>query len=508
MDPMSVIILWLSITYAMEEDNNGDVVAILGCNVTLEWILGTTYWESFAHSITVINSNGHKIAEKKDMTCRYWIDSSMYCEIRNTSNKEWRFVVVLFNVTQSSSGNYTGEIKYGARKEIHSTIHLKVLEKPNIKEVQTSILHKPLRISCSVEGEFKNLSYYWKLNGTYLNSTDRMDITSSNLTCVNLTMADTWNIFSCSACSDSKCCIESETYVPDPYYGPESVTLSVNDSDIYLNANETFKINCSAKCNPPCTFVWNGYVSSQNEELLINNFDSRMAGTYSCITTNAKTGITVKSKTISLHYVQDSSRTSSSLRVNGGSLLNILGIGLFSAAVPLITVGVYLVHTNRRKYAARKLVLYSRYHFFHNSQQALSTNHVDTHRQMVLDRHDIRTLSLLYSLVAVLSVYDYARDNADKGNSNATRTITEHSLYDYAIPIETCRVEVADIHVTFENYITPVHDSFSHTAISDNGEINLLETDRTDVITSSDFAHSVSGINVLDSDHTYITPII
>ncbi|KAL3886015.1 hypothetical protein ACJMK2_026041 [Sinanodonta woodiana] len=150
------------------------------------------------------------------MTCPTGVDSSIYCEILNISNKEWRFVVVLLNVTKANSGNYTGEIKYGAIKE-ESTNNLNVIEKPKIKEVQMCILHEPLRIKCSVDGEFENLSYFWKLNGTYLNSTDRMYTKSSCLTYTNLTMADEWNIFSCEACSDRNCCIESETYVPKPY---------------------------------------------------------------------------------------------------------------------------------------------------------------------------------------------------------------------------------------------------------------------------------------------------
>ncbi|KAL3886351.1 hypothetical protein ACJMK2_026350 [Sinanodonta woodiana] len=291
------------------------------------------------------------------MNCKFVIDSSMYCEVRNTTNKEWRFVVVLFNVSQASSGYYTGEIKYGKKKPINSTIKLNVIEKPKIMEVKTTILHKPLRVKCIVEGELKNLSYYWKLNGTSLNSTDIMD---TSLTYSNLTMEDKWNIFSCLVCSDSNCCMESETYVPDPYYGPDSVSLSLNDSDVYLNANETFKMNCSADCNPPCSFLWKGYVSSQSQELVINNFDSRMTGTYSCITTNTKTGVTVKSKNITLHYEKDSSPTSStSLGETGDSLLKLLGIGLFSAAVSLVIVGVLLILTNRRKYHSRRFGLHT-----------------------------------------------------------------------------------------------------------------------------------------------------
>ncbi|KAL3885994.1 hypothetical protein ACJMK2_026021 [Sinanodonta woodiana] len=349
MGPICVMIIWLRIIYVMgDAEIVENVISIPGCSTTLEWILAKNYNDAFVTSIIVINANGSKIAEKKDMTCKNGPDSSIYCEVRNISDKEWRFVVVLLNVTEANSGKYTGEIKYGSMK-INRTIQINVIEKPKIKEVQASILHEPLRIKCSVEGEFKNLSFYWKLNGTYLNSTYRMDTTFSNLTYTNLTMADEWNIFSCSACSDRNCCIESETYVPNPYYGPVSITLSVNDSDIYLHENETFKMNCSAKCNPPCSFVWTGVVSSQNEELVINNFNSRLVGTYICIATNNKTGVTGKSNNITLHCVQDSSTTSSSLGDNGDSLLKLLGIGLLIAAVSLVSVGILILHTNRRR---------------------------------------------------------------------------------------------------------------------------------------------------------------
>ncbi|KAL3886013.1 hypothetical protein ACJMK2_026039 [Sinanodonta woodiana] len=533
MGRLCVMIIWLSIFNAMGDANRvEDVVSIPGCNTTLEWILASTYKEAFVHSITVINADGLNIAEKKEMTCQNVIDSSMYCEVRNTSNKEWRFILVLYNITQASSGNYTGQIKYGPRTEINSTIQLKVIEKPKITEVQKSILHEQLRITCSVEGEFKNLSYYWKLNGTYLNSTDRMDTSSSNFTYVNLTLADKWNILSCVACSDSNCCMESEIYVPDPYYGPESVTLSVNDSDIYIHANETFKMNCSAKCNPLCSFVWNGYVSNQNEELLINNFDSRMAGTYSCITTNTKTGVTMKSKNITLHYVQDLYGTSSSLGEKGDSLLNLLGIGLFSAAVPLVIVGVYLLHKNRRKYASRAIDS-ENYGRSYGKERASDNRSTHLRQSPNEDRskiwgsenhgtytwsHDLRTTREnagqniqedKYSTIdeGVLSVYDYATENVISGNSHDTRNITEHSLYDYVSPIETCRVVTADSHVTFENYITPVPDPVIPFEMCDNGELGVLGTDETNITTSSERAHSISDINVLDSDHTYITLI-
>ncbi|KAK3609629.1 hypothetical protein CHS0354_038633 [Potamilus streckersoni] len=126
---MSIVIIWLSIDFIMRKAKGieNEVVAISGCNATLEWKIGTTYLDAVAHSINVINANGHKVAEKKAMKCKYEIDSSMYCEVRNTSIKEWRFVMAFFNVTQASTGKYTGQLKYGPRNEINVTTELTVI---------------------------------------------------------------------------------------------------------------------------------------------------------------------------------------------------------------------------------------------------------------------------------------------------------------------------------------------------------------------------------------------
>ncbi|KAL3886304.1 hypothetical protein ACJMK2_026308 [Sinanodonta woodiana] len=219
MGRICLLIICLSMDFIMAKARfREDVVFISGCNATLEWILASTYKEAFVHSITVIDANGRKIAEKKDMTCQYEIDSSMYCEVRNTSNKEWKFVVVLHNVTQASSGNYTGRIKYGLRNEINSTIQLNVIDKPHIKEARTPILHEPLNIVCSVDDELEDAVYYWKLNGTYLNSTDRIRADHFTLIFERVTLVDKLTLISCIVCSSINCCIESDAYVPDPYY--------------------------------------------------------------------------------------------------------------------------------------------------------------------------------------------------------------------------------------------------------------------------------------------------
>ncbi|KAL3886350.1 hypothetical protein ACJMK2_026349 [Sinanodonta woodiana] len=107
-----------------------------------------------------------------------------------------------------------------------------------------------------------------------------------------------------------------------------------------------------------------------------------------------------------------------------------------------------------------------------------------------------------------MPIYDYARENVINVNTDDTGNITEHSLCDYFSPIETCRVEVPDIHVTSENYITPVHDPVIPIAKCDNADTDVPGTDRNDVSTTDEHAPSVIDITVNGTGHNYITAII
>ncbi|KAK3581622.1 hypothetical protein CHS0354_013888 [Potamilus streckersoni] len=213
--------------------------------------------------------------------------------------------VVLINVTGVHSGGYTGEIKYGQVHREHITKELIIIDKPQIRKPDKTILGKPLNISCAVSGKLEGVNFGWKLNGTDFNSTGLINANSSLLIFERLWTVDNSSIFSCEVCQESSCCLISEAFSLDPYYGPYNVDLDVRENHIYLKENEHFTVKCSADCNPDCSFWWEGYINNDNEELVIRDFDSRKAGQYICYARNKETDIKKKSDPIFLHLEED-----------------------------------------------------------------------------------------------------------------------------------------------------------------------------------------------------------
>ncbi|KAL3886217.1 hypothetical protein ACJMK2_026224 [Sinanodonta woodiana] len=533
MGRMIILIICVSMDFIMGNAiGREDVVSIPGCNATLEWILASTYNEAFVKSIAVIDVNGRKVAEKKEMTCKNGPDPLMYCEVRNTSNKEWRFVVVLYNVTKASSGNYTGRIKYGPINERKSTIHLKVLDKPHIKEARTPILHEPLTIVCSVDEELEDPVYYWKLNGTYLNSTDRIRADYFTLIYERVTLVDKLTLFSCIVCSSINCCIESDTYVPDPYYGPNHVTLNLNLTDIYLRVNDTFKVMCSAKCNPLCTFRWDGFISSRNEELVINSFDSRMTGVYRCFATNPRTGVTVKSEPIFLHYVHDTCTDGSSVGNSGDIRFKEYWIGTLIVSVFLLIVGSLLYVKQWRKSLAREPDF--------NILNDTEMDRMQLWMSLTAQRKRLTKLLTTVNTENKTSNEDYytcpqpqSLNNPRQGNAELNlredmyRKLdqTASSFYDYAYPesevkshatesnnkdidsdfvssLAMCQVDKANVHVTDENCITPIKDPDCPIEPCENEVHEVIGSVHTYITPISDLACPIEMCH-----DTYITPI-
>ena len=67
--------------------------------------------------------------------------------------------------------------------------------------------------------------------------------------------------------------------------GPRAMTLSPNATTYTLNSGATLgSINCSADCNPPCTFAWTkgGNTISNTQTLIHTIRDKSDAGTYTC----------------------------------------------------------------------------------------------------------------------------------------------------------------------------------------------------------------------------------
>ncbi|KAL3886010.1 hypothetical protein ACJMK2_026036 [Sinanodonta woodiana] len=431
---MCVVIICISVDFIFGKarGRENEIVAITGCNATLEWIIATTYWEAYAHWITVINANGHAIAEKKDMTCKDVTDSSTYCEIRNTSNTEWRFIVVLSNVTQPMSGNYTGQIKYGPRNEINSTKRLIVLDKPHIKESRTPILHEQLNILCSVDGELQDPVYYWKLNGTYLNSTDRIRADHFILIFERVTLEDKFTLFSCIICSSINCCTESDAYVPDPYCTCTEESSLGNSKDIRYKEYWIGTLIVSVFL----LIVGSLLYVKQWRKSLTRETDSNILSDAEVNRWHCSMGVTTKRKRL---------------------------------LKPLSTVNMENKTFNEN---------------YNTCPQPQDINNPQQEKaELILQDYMNRKRDQ-----TALSFYDYATCTVSEGNTHATESSTKDSHYDYVSSIAMSLVEKADVHVTDENYITPVNvpDCPIDQCQCENGVTDITESDQTYITPTSD----------------------
>ncbi|KAL3886336.1 hypothetical protein ACJMK2_026336 [Sinanodonta woodiana] len=477
--------------------NTDPLLTFTGCDVTLQWNIGNSSYREKRIYFRITGNAGDVIATEENNLCTSKNNISMSCILSHT-NEDWIIVLTLMNITTNHTGNYTAWLRDEQLLHfVKKTTTLIVIDKPRITELWKPVLYKSFLVMCTTSYTSDCITYYWKINGSNLQDSINLYATMSTLIYRNVTMMDNFSSLTCQArldkCSNILCnsSEDSDPYTVEPYYGPMYVSLTHNESHIYLDENATFKVKCSANCYPACAFRWESYyMNVDNEELVINNFNERLSGPYTCTATNLETGSTATSYPIFLVHA----KVSLSPGESQGLRPEQYWTGPITVSIFLLIVGFVLFIIHWRKNASREIERERLKERQRNSREYPGRN-LQEEKYSKIDE-------------GVLSVYEYARDNIINGNSHDTESITEHSFYDYASPIETCRVEVADIHVTFENYITPVHDPISPIEMCDNGEIDMLGTDQSDVTRNCELAHSINAINVHDSDLSYITPII
>ncbi|KAL3886360.1 hypothetical protein ACJMK2_026358 [Sinanodonta woodiana] len=285
------------------------LLAFTGCNATLQWDMSYSSYEQERTDFRIIDNAGDVIATKENNQCMSINNLSMSC-ILSHKNDAWIMSLTLMNITTNHTGNYTAWIK---KDDVilseKKTKPLIVIDKPRITELRKPLLHKSFSVMCTTSYTSDCVNYYWKINGSDLQDSIHLDATMSYLAYRNVTMMDNFSRLTCRAgtetcinvlCNSSE---DSDPYTIEPHYGPMYVSLTHNESHIYLEENTSFKVKCSADCYPACAFRWESYyINVDSEELLIENFNERYSGPYICTARNRETGVSAKSSPLLLHY--------------------------------------------------------------------------------------------------------------------------------------------------------------------------------------------------------------
>ncbi|CAC5374228.1 unnamed protein product [Mytilus coruscus] len=130
---------------------------------------------------------------------------------------------------------------------------------------------------------YQNMSYQYFGN-------PRGDIDSNSLTLQRLTKSDKGVRISCKASVDQgKVSSMSDSFILDPYYGPDNVVLKPAYTAINVTEGTTLgPILCTAACYPECIFRWELNRTKSNEVVFSNKFlavadiKKNQSGIYRC----------------------------------------------------------------------------------------------------------------------------------------------------------------------------------------------------------------------------------
>ncbi|KAL3886306.1 hypothetical protein ACJMK2_026310 [Sinanodonta woodiana] len=467
--------------------NTDPLLGFTGCNATLQWNMSNNKYKHERTMFRIIDNAGDVIATKENNQCISKNNLFMSC-ILSHKNDAWIMALTLMNITSNHTGNYTAWFKVDESPHSETkTMPLIIIDKPQIMEVRKPLVNRNFSVMCITSYTSDCITYYWKINGSDLQYSINIHATTSTLTYRNVTMMDNFSRLTCQArienCSNVLCNSyeDSDPYTIEPHYGPMYVSLTLNESHIYLEENTTLKVKCSAKCYPACTFRWESYnINVDNEELLIDNFNEIYSGPYTCTARNQETGVTAKSSPLLLHPAKDSELS----RTNTGTN---------SRALPRILKRFARTKTSR--------MINKEYHETGTNSQPilpLQTNH---------DRSKLQEDPYNTIDKNVLSVYNYSTYNAIGETSQETERRPEHRRYYYGSSSDAYHVEAADVHATYECYLNPISDlaRTSETYQLDETYMNGPDTEYITII--DDCTRPVEETGVTEADPTYITPI-
>ncbi|KAL3886319.1 hypothetical protein ACJMK2_026321 [Sinanodonta woodiana] len=512
--------------------NTDPLLGFTGCNATLQWNMSNNKYKHERTMFRIIDNAGDVIATKENNQCISKNNLFMSC-ILSHKNDAWIMALTLMNITSNHTGNYTAWFKVDESPHSETkTMPLIIIDKPQIMEVRKPLVNQNFSVMCITSYTSDCITYYWKINGSKLQDSINLYATMSTLTYRNVTMMDNFSRLTCQArienCSNVLCNSyeDSDPYTIEPYYGPMYVSLTHNESHIYLEENTTLKVKCSANCYPACTFQWVGnYINVDNEELLINNFNERYSGPYTCTAKNRETGVTAKSSLLLLH-----------LEKGQRELLRWIGPVFFVAAF-VIFATVWKLKASREIEKRSKLQARAEHEDNELSRTNTGTNsralprilkrfaRTKTNRMINKEYHETGTNSQPLHLLQtsndrsklqedpyntidenVLTVYNYSTYNVIGETSQEAERGPEHRMYYYGS--SSCyHVEAADVHATDETYLNPV-SGFSPTSESHQfNETYMNVTDKEYITVIDDCSRPVEETGVTEADPTYITPI-
>ncbi|KAF1382052.1 hypothetical protein PFLUV_G00160410 [Perca fluviatilis] len=288
----------------------GPVDATLGTNVTLQ----TTLVGKVDYLVIVWNFNAVNVVNVATLTAGGLRVGAQYtgrAAINNTNG-----FLYLGPVTAADSGHYSISLTTPDGTTSTGETQLRVLEPvsgvtitSNIPEAIES--NSTVVLNCSAKGSF--LKFTW-LNGSRpIVDGNRFALKqmgqSSTLTITEVLRTDLVGPIYCTAANQ----LQSQTSAPfnlTVYYGPEAVTITASNLNLFIASNINFTLSCSATSSPPATFTWyHNHHMMENvgpfltlEVIKKHRFGSEM-GEYKCKANNAKTGHVVPSPGISFAVI-------------------------------------------------------------------------------------------------------------------------------------------------------------------------------------------------------------
>ncbi|KAK3592246.1 hypothetical protein CHS0354_032728 [Potamilus streckersoni] len=214
---------------------------------------------------------------------------------------ENRISFVLRNVTLGDAGIYTAT-ESGIPPGGEQTLIVKASpSKPQIITITSSVLGSDYRLNCSSVSNSAppdhglTIKSEWKVNDQLITTGISYKVQGTELTITSLSRQDNGVKLTCVAYEDSLAkSVPSNEHVIDVKYGPENVQLSPSVDIIKAIENHPVIIQCTADCNPTCSFQWRrgsvpGYLKP-NQTLMIDSVGKSDTDNYTCTVSNSITG--------------------------------------------------------------------------------------------------------------------------------------------------------------------------------------------------------------------------
>ncbi|KAK3594220.1 hypothetical protein CHS0354_036915, partial [Potamilus streckersoni] len=249
-------------------------------------------------SLITVVKNGTLIMRVKGTQSRDVADRFEFTG--NTIENQISFV--LRNVTLVDAGTYNAT-ESGLSPGGKQILIVKVdPSKPQIVPITGSaVLGSDYRLNCSSVSNSAppdhglTMMSEWKVNDQLITTGIGYQVQGTELTITSLTRQYNGAKLSCVAYEDSLAkSVPSNEHVIDVKYGPDNVQLNPSGGIIKAIENHSVIIQCTADCNPTCSFHWRrvsvpGYLKP-NQTLMIDSLGKIDTDNYTCTVSNGITG--------------------------------------------------------------------------------------------------------------------------------------------------------------------------------------------------------------------------